>query len=395
MTQKGELFGESPQACPFIALELDRDRRSDKPDYRHRCFAEPTPQPRAIAHQEQYCLSADFPACPIFQGWAMRAAARPVPVPAGYEGSARAAQPQVPPLPPQSRASAQPALPADVAPVVPPPGEGWPSDAFVPPPEPDAPSQISAFEVASGAVPAASAALPGPEAVSAWSSSSPGAQPVDEPPVPGFLAGRSERPVAGRPLASKQDVPFREQVSREDLVPSWELTDRYGADVSEHHIGRDPDGGGSGGDRFGGMFTAIAVIAILALGVLGVIFLPGLLAGHGPAPTPTPTLTAAVPTGSIVPSLPPGATATPVLTAQPTAQVTPSSSPEATPRLYRIKSTDSTLTQIAHRFHITLPELLAANPQITNPDHIEVGQVIVIPYPQPSPQPSPSPEPSA
>src|SRR5512132_3539800 len=86
MTDSGELFGESPHACPFVALELDRDRRSDKPDYRHRCFAEPTPQPRALAHQEAYCLSADFPACPIFQGWAMRAAAQPVPAPSGYEG---------------------------------------------------------------------------------------------------------------------------------------------------------------------------------------------------------------------------------------------------------------------------------------------------------------------
>src|SRR5512132_4456158 len=86
MTDSGELFGESPHACPFVALELDRDRRADKPDYRHRCYAEPTPQPRAIAHQQAYCLSADFTACPIFQGWATRAAAQPVPVPEGYEG---------------------------------------------------------------------------------------------------------------------------------------------------------------------------------------------------------------------------------------------------------------------------------------------------------------------
>jgi len=47
MAERGELFGEGPAACPFVALELDRDRRSDAPDYRHRCFAEPTPQPRA------------------------------------------------------------------------------------------------------------------------------------------------------------------------------------------------------------------------------------------------------------------------------------------------------------------------------------------------------------
>src|SRR3954467_12209104 len=69
---------ESPRACPFVALELDRDKRSDRPDYRHRCFAEPTPAPRSIAHQEAYCLSPNFSACPVFQDWAVRAAARPV-----------------------------------------------------------------------------------------------------------------------------------------------------------------------------------------------------------------------------------------------------------------------------------------------------------------------------
>src|SRR3954469_12434 len=74
---------ETPRACPFVALELDRDRRADAPDYRHRCFAEPTPAPRSIAHQEAYCLSPNFPACPVFQDWAVRAAAHPVTPPAG------------------------------------------------------------------------------------------------------------------------------------------------------------------------------------------------------------------------------------------------------------------------------------------------------------------------
>jgi len=67
--------------------------------------------------------------------------------------------------------------------------------------------------------------------------------------------------------------------------------------------------------------------------------------------------------------------------------VTPT--PEPTPRLYRIKGSDNSLTQIAHRFGLTLRQLLDANPQITNPDHIEVGQVITIPQPPPpTPQPS-------
>src|ERR687894_2596112 len=83
MTARGTSFDAGADACPFVALELDRDRRSERPDYRHRCYAEPTPAPRTIAHQERYCLSPNFAGCPIFQDWAVRAAARPVPLPQG------------------------------------------------------------------------------------------------------------------------------------------------------------------------------------------------------------------------------------------------------------------------------------------------------------------------
>ncbi len=408
MAQSGELFGEGPQACPFIALELDRDRRSDQPDYRHRCFAEPTPQPRAIAHQEQYCLSPGFAACPIFQGWAMRAAARPVPVPQGYEGRARSTEPgpslppsvEQPPAASSGRASvAQPVLPLDVPPVVPPPGEAWPVDAFAQPQRPDAPDQIAAFETP--AIPAAAPPVAGPNPAfdtgtpPDWSSSSVQRDPTidDEPPVPGFLAGRSDRPPPPLPRSSRPEVPYRETVNREDLIPSWDLTDRYGANVTERRglPGRaagDDDGDG-GNERFGGLVTMVAVIAILALGVLGVIFLPGMLAGRASTASATPTLSTALPTGLVTPSLPPFASATPLVTAAPTAEVTPQPTPEATPQLYRVKSTDNSLTQIAHRFGLTLQQLLDANPQITNPDQIRVGQVITIPNPPPSPDATP------
>src|SRR3954447_24887626 len=88
MAPTGNSF-ETPHACPFVALELDRDRRAGKPDYRHRCFAEPTPAPRSLAHQEAFCLSPNFAGCPIFQDWAVRAAARPTPT-AGAPASADA-----------------------------------------------------------------------------------------------------------------------------------------------------------------------------------------------------------------------------------------------------------------------------------------------------------------
>ncbi len=62
-------------ACPFVAFGDDRDGRATSPDHRHRCFAESPPAPRALAHQEAYCLSSAFPVCPTFQDWARREAA--------------------------------------------------------------------------------------------------------------------------------------------------------------------------------------------------------------------------------------------------------------------------------------------------------------------------------
>src|SRR5947208_4796794 len=112
MTAQGTVFEQGPTACPFVALELDRDRRSDKPDYRHRCYAEPTPAPRAIAHQEAFCLSPNFPNCPIFQDWASRAAARPVPVPQGYQGRAPDGSAAPAPEPADVQVPAPDAMPA-------------------------------------------------------------------------------------------------------------------------------------------------------------------------------------------------------------------------------------------------------------------------------------------
>src|SRR3954465_8072164 len=76
MTDRGMPNSETAQACPFVAFEHDRDARATTPDHRHRCFAEPRPAPRALAHQEAYCLSSAFPVCPTFQDWARREAAR-------------------------------------------------------------------------------------------------------------------------------------------------------------------------------------------------------------------------------------------------------------------------------------------------------------------------------
>ena len=66
---------DGPSACPFVAFEDDRDHRSSSPDYRHRCFAAPEPEPRAFPHQERFCLSSGFAQCPIFLDWARQEAA--------------------------------------------------------------------------------------------------------------------------------------------------------------------------------------------------------------------------------------------------------------------------------------------------------------------------------
>ena len=182
--------------------------------------------------------------------------------------------------------------------------------------------------------------------------------------MPAFLAGRSPRP------QSTELPPPRpaQRVTRDEIVPSWEIDGRYGAEASHE----------DDGDRVGGLMTALAVVIILALGVVGVIFLPGLLAG-GPSQTPAPSF--GVPSGDPSASSTPLASLGPtdVPTAEPTQpEPTASTGPVASPRLYKIKSGDS-LAKIAHKFKVTVEDILAANPGIVDADHIEIGQVIAIP----------------
>ena len=188
-------------------------------------------------------------------------------------------------------------------------------------------------------------------------------------PVPPFLAGRPEPPAP----APADRGPATSNVKREDVVPSWDIGGRYGPEPP----------GSQSRDRFGGVITALAVILILSLGVAGVIYLPGMLAGGGgPSATSTPSIglsTDAPPTAQE--TLP--ATAEPTLAATPTATLAPPTAtpgPAASPIRYRVEPGDS-LRRIARRHGVTVQEILAINPQITNPNHIEVGQVIRIPQP--------------
>lgn len=58
--------------------------------------------------------------------------------------------------------------------------------------------------------------------------------------------------------------------------------------------------------------------------------------------------------------------------------------------IYTVKPGD-TLSKIAQKYKITLAQVLAANQQITNPNLIQVGQVIKIPATAPDPAPTPAP----
>ena len=165
---------------------------------------------------------------------------------------------------------------------------------------------------------------------------------VEDAAVPAFLAGRA----AAQPASTALPPPrSSDHVTAEELVPSWEIDGRYGAEALE-------DGGG--GNRIDSILTAIAVIAIPALGVAGVLFLPGLLAGGpGPSRTPPPSILAP----STLPSSgPSSAPSTAPQTTQPTsAPATANANPGASPRFYRIRVGD-TLAKIARRFGITVEE---------------------------------------
>ena len=62
-------------ACPFVAFGDDRDGRATSPTTAIDASPKSPPAPRALAHQEAYCLSSAFPVCPTFQDWARREAA--------------------------------------------------------------------------------------------------------------------------------------------------------------------------------------------------------------------------------------------------------------------------------------------------------------------------------
>jgi LysM repeat protein len=123
-------------------------------------------------------------------------------------------------------------------------------------------------------------------------------------------------------------------------------------------------------------YIAAAVGAlVLVVAGLGLVIAHPWASDAAPTPTPSPLLT-----------LPPGQSLTdvlPSLFATPTEEITAApptedAVPTPTPMIYVVKAGD-TFSRIAARFGLTLAELRAANPQITNINSIHVGQTIYIP----------------
>jgi LysM repeat protein len=413
MTDRGLPSADGSTACPFVAFEDDRDERADRPDHRHRCFAEPDPAPRALAHQEAYCLSSAFPVCPTFQEWARReaahasaAAAAPgdgedadagAPIAAGVAMSAvdddtgpdeveddlwSQARDQ-PPI--EERPRRNP--PRDWA--APPPWASGPGGGGGGPrresqrPETPAHEASEADEARGLAGSAADRLALGGQVGDEWGHRAvPRPRPgePDSPAAPADpelagLVGRVARRVeadesheevrpptrpARRPAVSstrdrgRERERERERPARDEHDgPVWERRRRYEAYPSIKT--RAGLAGIPAIPTVGVLFGGVVLAAII------LFFLPALLGVGGPSggvgSSPSPSV--AVSTPSPVP--------TPI--------------PDPTPQIYVIKSGD-TLSRIAREFNVSLDALLEANKdRISNPNRIKVGDEIIIPVP--------------
>ena len=462
MSDRGFPIVDGAPACPFVAFEDDRDGRATAPDHRHRCFAEPRPAPRALAHQEAYCLSSAFPVCPTFQDWARReaAAARPA------AATTRDVEPEPPmsrPMPPLDREGyrvddemlgdgARRNQPRDWA--APPPwagaaagagaaaasggggaagiaagGEEAASDAARSaaafgagvaaggagrdmPPEgrglagsaadrlagpdpadplasaPSRPSSTPAYGTAAAASPdrvgdddvrpysdpdaghrsSAAAAGVGGAAAASWAA---GPDDLDDEPdwgqpaataIPdrGYPPPTGSRPAAGAdarptPPGPTDQVSRRQAQDPDELFgPAWERPRRYEAYPSLRTRVGLPALGGVGRVGLGALGLAVAALALFFIGpmLLGLGGDDSNPAGGGGTATSTPGVETASPD--------------------------PTQVPEPTPQVYVVKKGD-TMSKIANKFDTTIEALVAANPQIKNPNRIAIGDEVIIP----------------
>jgi len=416
MSERGLPSTDIAPACPFVAFEDDRESRATSPDHRHRRYAELVPSPRASAHQEAYCLSSAFPVCPTFQDWARREAAHargegerpraaltaqpesePPQVAAadaggrrerGHEGledadaaddptPGRHPSPPVPDLPIRRNPPRDWAAPPPWAPGGSGAGggrRGLGGDRSVAPEflagrgdesrglagsaadrliggAPDAEPEPSPYD-------ASLSSAPDEELAGLVTSRRPPARPASEYAPP----SRAHRPT----VSSTRNARDRERERERDAIvgPSWERARRFEAYPTIRARTGLPAP------------PRLAVLAgALVIAAVALFFLPALLGVGGDDDennaTASPSASQVAPSASVEPTTPPA----------------PSS------EVYLIKAGD-TLSKVATAFELTLDELLAANPQITDPDKIAIGDEITIPARAPEEFSEPSTEPS-
>jgi hypothetical protein len=432
MTDRGLPLVDGAPACPFVAFEDDRDGRATAPDHRHRCFAEPRPAPRALAHQEAYCLSSAFPVCPTFQDWARREAAATRP-PASEPKPAPGSPPVSRPMPPRDRESRR-AAETDTPPPLPPrrnPQRDW----AAPPPwamgdateagdDVAPPSFLAGREErrADEAWGAASRGLAGSAAdrlAGAGSEADPAAaaprasHPAapDDDDLDDWDAGAPDEPEPPRrperyappPREDRDDAPGRDDwppapsrqdraapPRRQDRDPraARRPADRSAAGGRREHVRRTTEDEaaqlfGPAWERprryeaYPSLRTRIGLPGLprlsgLAVGVVALLLAGIVLFFVGPM---------LLGTGGSRPGTGGGATPSPSVVVTP--EPSPTATPAPTPFVYVVVQND-TMSKIAKKFGLTIDQILAVNPQIKNPDRIKVGDEITIPVAEPS-----------
>ena len=418
MTERGLPIVDGAPACPFVAFEDDRDERAASPDHRHRCYAEAEPAPRALAHQEAYCLSSAFPVCPTFQDWARREAARSRGQERPQPTDAVAAAAMPPQRNPPRNWAEPPPWSSRSARGEPPPDEGWeagasgagasgtaaaegaaaagagPADAAArglsgsfadrlasgPGADPD-PAVLretddETFEdedVPAGAVPPYAAPTTGPAMAAggsrtAWDEDDDEEDPALEPPARrhrerdpermAALRGEAPRAVPGAGGGGGGGRPVRR---RDDLAPEWERARPLEAYPTLRSR------------RLSELSIPPLLVAIVALALAAAVLfaLPGLLGFGKPS--------AGQSNGPTVP------VTTPLVTPAPTPV------PKPTDQVYIVQSGD-TLSGIAKRFKVTLADLIAANAEtLPDPNKLAIGDQLIIPAKTPSELPAASP----
>ena len=365
-------------ACPFVAFEDDRDERAASPDHRHRCFAEARPAPRALAHQEAYCLSSAFPVCPTFQDWARREAAH-----SKSDG----------PRQPDSTAANASDLPQRNPP------RNWSAPPPWSPPRADGNERDEdewADEMMAAAAAGAAVGSPGDAAGDdvprrgrglSGSFADRVASGTAEAELGSLEIGEGEEPEQApeHAAAGAAAAGSRHRERDPGRVAAFEGADDH-ADQSPARHERRRDANAPEWERARPLEVyptlrsrrlpelslpplLVAVVA-LALAAAVLFALPGLLGFGTPSAVSSPSPSVAASAGSETPA--------------------PTLVPEATPVIYVVRSGD-TMSKIANKFNVPLDELIAANAEtIPDPDKLQIGDQVIIPVPTPSQLPAAS-----